>query len=145
MRQYYAPFLSTFILLIAGCGGAPQVQIEPVSGDDNRRASRSEVAPKPPPVKRQAKDLFTEGVKAFRPEKGSPDFPRAMALFKRAIDEEPTFGAAYFNIAAIHERQGDLKSAADYYRQASTKGKNFPDGLANLGRIMLIQGKLDEA
>ncbi|MGC6415544.1 MAG: tetratricopeptide repeat protein [Bradymonadia bacterium] len=143
--------IDKFIVLMAiltgtGCGGS-QVTAEFDSPQTVDQADTPEegARPKPPPVRKEAKQLFKEAMQAYRPKAGPPKLERAIELLKDAVDEDPAFGAAYFNIGRIYEDKGDLKKAADYYQQASSKGKNFGDGLANYGRLLLIQGKPDLA
>ena len=139
--------IDTFIVLMAiligtGCGGS-QVTAEFDSPQTVDQADTPEegARPKPPPVRKEAKQLFKEAMQAYRPKAGPPKLERAIELLKDAVDEDPAFGAAYFNIGRIYEDKGDLKKAADYYQQASSKGKNFGDGLANYGRLLLKEFK----
>jgi tetratricopeptide (TPR) repeat protein len=133
------------LLLALGCGGVQNIEIQTTDTTSAPRAPAKTARPKPPPVKREAKELFRQGVEAYQSKAGQPNLKAAIKFFKAAIEEDPGFGAAYFNIGRIQEQRGDLDSAADFYRQASDKGKNFADGIANLGRLKLIKGQTDEA
>ncbi|MEE2756136.1 MAG: tetratricopeptide repeat protein [Myxococcota bacterium] len=132
------------ILTLVACGGQQVVEPElgaGPAGADQSTASR----PKPPVVKRQAKDLFNEAMSNYRPGGGKALAKKTLRLLKDAVDEDPSFGAAYLNIGRIFEAMGDLDKAADYYQQAFAKGKNFADGIANYGRILMIRGETGQA
>ena len=134
------------VMMLGACGGQQVVEPEMGGGSAESGAGDSTIArPKPPVVKRQAKDLFKEAMANYKPGGGKALAKKTLRLLKDAVDEDPSFGAAYFNIGRIFEAMGDLDKAADYYQQASGKGKTFADGLANYGRILMIRGKMSEA
>lgn len=131
-----------FAASLAACGGTPTRP----DGDSTTTggagdAQLPEEVPAPPPVKREAKEVFTSGVAAYK----SGNTKQAIAQFERAIEADETFGAAYFNIGRIYEDQGDTDEARRWYQRASEKGKNFGDGLVNLGRMELAKGNKSEA
>ena len=124
-------------MTLAACGGSQQ-QTDPTV------TSRPAVVRKAPPVKLEAKVLFQKGVKAYRGGKAGGNEKQAISYFKGAVDTQPAFGQAYFNIGLIHEDKGRLSEAERWYRLASEKGVGFGDGYANLGRIRLSQGRTEE-
>ena len=127
----------------ASAFGAVVVRLEPLNrvppGHRVGLTSRWRRRSRPP--KPSAGKLFKQGVQKYRQRQ----YAQAIKLFQAAVDEDPQFGAAYFNAARTYEELGKLEDAANYYRQASEKGKNFSEGYANLGRIKLMMNQPDEA
>ena len=64
---------------------------------------------------------------------------------QRAIDLDPTYGAAYSQLAKIYYSQGDLEQASQAIAKALARDANQPDYLYVRGRIYERQGKFDEA
>ena len=139
--------LNLVSVLAVGCGGTPQTMDEGYGAgtDDGSSGGIDAPKPKPPAVKKEAKALFEEGVKAFKGSGGKPDYERAQSLFEDAISEDSSFGAAYFNIGAMYEQRGNLDEARTWYARSSEKGKAFGDGLVNIGRLHLAEDRKDEA
>lgn len=140
--------LCVLTALVTACGGGPQRAGDTYGGDtmgDTGSDGTAAVKPKAPAVKKEAKALFEEAVKVYNAKGAQPDYARAQSLFEDAISEDPTFGAAYFNIGAMYEARGNLDEARTWYKRASEKGKSFGDGLVNIGRLHLVEGRKDEA
>lgn len=130
------------VAALTACGGTPSRPDDGgtmVSSPDGQL--RPDEIPAPPPVSREAKEVFGAAVVSYK----SGNAKQAIDLFQRAIEADESFGAAYFNIGRIYEEQGDLKEAKRWYEQSAEKGKGFGDGLVNLGRIELAKGNKAEA
>ena len=134
---------TAFGAALAACGGGPT----PQPGGEGGAGGSSQVtprdpgeAPAPPPVKKEARELFESAVK-----RAPSDPDAALDAFKSAADEDPTLGAAYFNVGRLFEQKGEADKAEEWYRKSGTQGKEFGDGLANLGAMRLRAGKESEA
>jgi tetratricopeptide (TPR) repeat protein len=73
------------------------------------------------------------------------DLAGSLATVQRAIDLDPTYGAAYSQLAKIYYSQGDLEQASQAIAKALARDANQPDYLYVRGRIYERQGKFDEA
>lgn len=132
---------SALVLLLAtGCGG-PSPRPEP--GDDMGDAKGPDAPPADstarPQIKvsKNAKVLFSKGTAAFL--KG--DLEGAIGLFEEAVDVEPSFGRAYFNIGRAYEAKGDEAQAIEWYKKSAAKGKNYADGYVNMANIHFRKGE----
>jgi len=122
-------------LMLAGCGGSkPKPVPQAASGAPGEAHKR-------PEVKKEAKQLFQEAAGAY----GSRSLDRARDRLEEAIDEDPSFVQAYFNIGLTYEEEGDLKKATEWYRKAFEKDRTFADALVNIGSIQLRAGRRGEA
>ncbi|MFC1598168.1 tetratricopeptide repeat protein [Patescibacteria group bacterium] len=74
------------------------------------------------------------------------DFIAAKEVFEKAVESSPAgfFSDAYFNLGliAIHEEEYDY---ALYYFQDSTRGGNYENANAQIGRVYLLQDNLEAA
>jgi len=125
---------------LLACGGSQQT-LDPISTRNSDSGDAFSEVKKPPPPKPSASKLFKQGVKKY----SQRQYEQAIKKFQAAVDEDPQFGAAYFNAGRVFEELGRLDEAAKYYRQASEKGKNFSEGYANFGRIKLLMNQPEEA
>jgi tetratricopeptide (TPR) repeat protein len=73
------------------------------------------------------------------------DLAGSLATVQQAIDLDPTYGAAYSQLAKIYYSQGDLERASDAIAKALERDANQPDYLYVRGRIYERQGKFEEA
>jgi tetratricopeptide (TPR) repeat protein len=73
------------------------------------------------------------------------DLAGSLATVQQAIDIDPTYGAAYSQLAKIYYSQGDLDRASDAIAKALERDASQPDYLYVRGRIYERQEKFDEA
>ena len=73
------------------------------------------------------------------------DLAGSLATVQQAIDLDPTYGAAYSQLAKIYYSQGNLEQASDAIAKALERDANQPDYLYVRGRIYERQGKFGEA
>ena len=73
------------------------------------------------------------------------DLAGSLATVQQAIDLDPTYGAAYSQLAKIYYSQGSLDQASDAIANALERDANQPDYLYVRGRIYERQGKFNEA
>lgn len=69
----------------------------------------------------------------------------AAAHFAKAIELEPNFAAAHYNLANALRVQGKLPEAELRYRYALSLQPNFAEVLQNLSLTLHLQGRLDDA
>ncbi|BGP45059.1 hypothetical protein JCM10450v2_000876 [Rhodotorula kratochvilovae] len=71
--------------------------------------------------------------------------PQAVAMYKRAVDYNPSFDVAIANLANAIKDTGDVQGSIPYYRRAVQLNPNFPEavcGLVNaLGGVCDWQGR----
>jgi tetratricopeptide (TPR) repeat protein len=73
------------------------------------------------------------------------DFQGALDLLQQALAKDPTYGAAYSQLAKLYYSAGDVEKASDAISQALARDPYQPDFLYVQGKILEKQGKLDEA
>jgi tetratricopeptide (TPR) repeat protein len=73
------------------------------------------------------------------------DFQGALDLLQQALGKDPTYAAAYSQLAKLYYSAGDVEKASDAISQALARNPYQPDFLYVLGKILEKQGKLDEA
>lgn len=73
------------------------------------------------------------------------DFGGSLELLKQAIAMDPTYGAAYSQMAKLYYSSGDLDAASEAIGQALMRDPYQPDYLYVEGKLLEKQGKLDEA
>ena len=129
----------TFIVLMAiligtGCGGS-QVTAEfdspqTVDQADTPEGRETEATP----VRKEAKQLFKEAMQAYRPKAGRPRWNGPSNCSRMlCVDEDPAFGAAYFNIDRIYEDKGDLKKPLTTISKLRAKVKTLAPALPTTG------------
>ena len=67
------------------------------------------------------------------------------SLFTRAIDVTEDNYLAYNNLGNIYKDEGDIDTAADYYRQALSAYPDYALGHLNLCSVLTRQGRIPEA
>ncbi len=70
------------------------------------------------------------------------------AAFKTAIDIQPDYDFGNNNLGVYYARRGqpeDLKLAEKYFRAAVTINRRYADAFNNLGIVLSLEGKFDEA
>ncbi len=133
---------SIFLALgLAACGGSPKTASEgPVGGTGDAAGDGDPQAPAPK-VKTEAAQLLKEAAAA----RAKGDLSGAESALKDAIEEDPTFIQAYFNLGVLYEEQGDREKAKEWYKRTTEKDAKFGDALVNLGNIYLAEGRRNEA
>ena len=73
------------------------------------------------------------------------DFAGSLDLLNQAIAKDPTYGAAYSQLAKLYFSAGDMDKASEAISQALERDPYQPDFLYVQGKILEKQEKLDEA
>ena len=73
------------------------------------------------------------------------EFAGSLDLLQQAIALDPTYGAAYSQLAKLYYSAGDIQKASDAIAQALERNRYQPDFLYVQGKVFEKQGKLDEA
>lgn len=73
------------------------------------------------------------------------DFQGALDLLQQALAKDPTYAAAYSQLAKLYYSAGDVEKASAAISQALARNPYQPDFLYVHGKILEKQGKLDEA
>jgi tetratricopeptide (TPR) repeat protein len=73
------------------------------------------------------------------------DFAGSLDLLQQAIALDPTYGAAYSQLAKLYYSNGDIEKASDAIAQALEHNPYQPDFLYVQGKVLEKQGKFDEA
>jgi tetratricopeptide (TPR) repeat protein len=73
------------------------------------------------------------------------DLAGSLELLQRAIALDPTYGAAYSQLAKLYYSTGDIEKASDAIAQALERNPYQPDFLYVQGKVLEKQGKPDEA
>jgi tetratricopeptide (TPR) repeat protein len=88
-----------------------------------------------PGVKHKAQDAFRDGTKAAL--SSPPRYSDAAKKFREAIDLDPKFMEAYFNLGMIHERQGDREEAMEVYQTALEENPDDVSASAYVAKLYL--------
>jgi len=70
---------------------------------------------------------------------------KAEEAFQRAIELSPNFGLAIYNLAATHDRQGNLNSAIRELEQVAPFNSNQPGLMFELGLLYYRAGRKDNS
>jgi len=73
------------------------------------------------------------------------DFAGSLDLLQQAIAKDPTYGAAYSQLAKLYYSAGDIDKASDSISKALERDPYQPDFLYVRGKVFEKQGKLEEA
>jgi tetratricopeptide (TPR) repeat protein len=68
----------------------------------------------------------------------------AIANYERAVQVQPT-ASAYYNLANVLSRQGDLEKAEKNFRSALELKPEFVEALYNYGALLAKQGRVEDA
>jgi hypothetical protein len=68
------------------------------------------------------------------------DFDEALAWYKRAIETDPRFGDAYYNMACLYALQGQKQLALRYLRLAALNRYSEPDQMLTDPDLRSLQG-----
>jgi tetratricopeptide (TPR) repeat protein len=73
------------------------------------------------------------------------DFRGAADLLQQALEKDPSYGAAYSQLAKLYYSAGDMEKASDAIAKALAREPYQPDFLYVQGKVLEKEGKLDEA
>ena len=73
------------------------------------------------------------------------DQESAVLNFKKAINLNPKYPEAQYNLGATYHKMGQLNNAIESYSKAITINNAYPTAHNNLGQILLELGKFDNA
>jgi tetratricopeptide (TPR) repeat protein len=68
----------------------------------------------------------------------------AIVYYERAVQVQPT-APAYYNLANVLSKQGDLERSERSYRSALELKPEFPEALYNYGTLLARRGRVDDA
>ena len=69
----------------------------------------------------------------------------ATSDYRRALELEPNFAEAHYNMGSALKSQGRLDEAVGCYRRALELKPDYASALNNLGNALKDQGRLNEA
>lgn len=133
---YYRLRVLALLALVSlgfACGGAPNAKEEsiketPQGGTTNEEAIKS----------------FEDAVQLY--QKGeSKNLAQVQALLEDAVDEDPNFGKAWFNLGIIHHVSGRTEEARTAYLKAKEVSPALGDPIVNLGMLQVEAGEFDAA
>ena len=150
----------TLLFALAGCGGegasrpgaaSPDAQTPPVPGASNEEGvdesqygisdEPGEGASERPRMNAEAAAAYAAGMKAFRAQ----DLGGAQAQFSKAIDADSRAYQAYYSLAVVKERVGDVGGALAAYRQATSIVPDYEPAIAGMSVLLARSGRPDEA
>jgi Tfp pilus assembly protein PilF len=73
------------------------------------------------------------------------DLPRALAVYRKVVEIDPSVAQAWFLLGAVYQLQGRFDEAVTGYRQALLIEPDHCEALNNLGVALHSQGKIPEA
>jgi tetratricopeptide (TPR) repeat protein len=73
------------------------------------------------------------------------DLPGAIELFEQAVEADPSFAIAHYNLGTAHRARGYLDEAIEAYRLAIALDPNYPEAHQNLGVALFKLGQVPEA
>ncbi len=121
------------VTALIGCGPPSAIEAGGGGGTGGADAPRKV-------VKKEAVKKFEEGVKAFY-----TNTLAAQKAFESAVDEDESFGEAWYNLGLLHEAAGREDDAVEAYTNAYESRPDLGPAYVNLGVIMLSRGKTEEA
>lgn len=72
-------------------------------------------------------------------------FPESDAAFKRAIELDPHYAEAYYNIAIGLRERGDFDQSMAFYRKSTEANPRLAEAYVNIGNLLGDQRRFDEA
>jgi DNA-binding transcriptional MerR regulator len=120
---------------------------EPVTGqmvlDFQVTALRDDVVRvlRPETTRARARTAFELYTKASALDEDPKTFDEAEALYRRALELDPTLAIAYTNLGNIKFRRGDEAAAEALYRRALEVDEGQPEAHYNLGYVLLERGE----
>jgi tetratricopeptide (TPR) repeat protein len=73
------------------------------------------------------------------------DYKNSIKFLKKAMETDPDYETAYYNIALVYVRTGRFSKALEYVDRLLAKHKKSSDLLETKGFVLLTAGRLDEA
>ncbi len=73
------------------------------------------------------------------------DPQKAIDYFNKALDKDPNYVLAHYDLAVAHRNQGDIPLAIEKYEEVIKINPKFPEGLSNLGGHYFREGRYEEA
>ena len=67
----------------------------------------------------------------------------AIEDFQRAVELNPSYAEAYYNLGVSYGELSEIESAKESYKNALRINSNYPTAQNNLGQILLTQGEFD--
>jgi Tfp pilus assembly protein PilF len=148
------------VLFVAACGGE-SAQRPPAAGPSNEPPGvpgatpgaedsgqygitddpTAEGAAERPRMNAAAAAAYAAGMKAFR----SQDLSGAQAQFDKATDADSRAFQAFYSLAVVKERLGDVGGALAAYRQATSIVPDYEPAIAGLSILLAHAGRPDEA
>src|SRR5207245_129183 len=68
----------------------------------------------------------------------------AIGFYERAVQVQPT-ASAYYNLANVLSKQGELDKAESNFRSALEMKPEFAEALYNYGALLVKRGRIDDA
>ncbi len=90
-------------------------------------------------IDKEAQDLFKEGVIAVY--ETPPDYETAIEKFRAAIDKDPKFLEAYFNLGMTYERMRKKDKALEVYQEVLRANPDSLDAKAYVAKIYLAKSR----
>lgn len=97
-----------------------------------------------PAVSEEARSEFERGVRALG-ERGRPAARRAREAFEAALEIQPDFWEARYNLGVIQRREGELTEAAASFEAARTVQPNSSEVLTALAEVRWALGEREAA
>jgi tetratricopeptide (TPR) repeat protein len=113
-------------------------QVQALS-DDVVRVLRPDASPA------RARTAYETYVQASTLDENPATYDEAEALYKRAVQLDPSLAIAYTNLGNIRFRRDDVVGAEALYRRAIEVDPQQPEAHYNLGYVMLERGEAREA
>ncbi|MBK8257657.1 MAG: tetratricopeptide repeat protein [Polyangiaceae bacterium] len=100
---------------------------------------------KPSITSERAKTAYDVYTQASRLDEDPATMDEAEALYRKAVELDPSLAIAYTNLGNVCFRRGDEAAAEALYRRALTIDATQPEAQYNLGYVMLERGQAREA
>ncbi len=133
--------------LCSGCvttsAAGPEVEPAPERVQKpSAKAPPPEASDKQTPINSRAKLLFDDAVKALEAQKKAKavDYPKLERMFRAAADADSALAEATYNLGVLAERQGRVKEAASYYKEALSRKATLHQAAENLAVIAQNEG-----
>lgn len=118
--------------MFAGCATAPG-DVDAESSKEARGVSTNT----------DAVEEFNAAVEAYKSDEA--DLGEVESRLRKAVNIDPNFGKAWFNLGVVLEKQGRLGKAESAYQKSRKAAPKLGDPLVNLGMLAMRRGNTDEA
>jgi tetratricopeptide (TPR) repeat protein len=88
-----------------------------------------------------ADELFDEALALYDEER----YAEAQVAYRKAIKFDPTDPVLYFNLAIVHQRQGELSESAAAYMEATQRDPQYAEAWNGLGCVFSALERPQEA